>query len=122
MKETKEIVVEGFHAVKHAVRFKISCSKIYTTDLSYARGLISDLAPDLKDEFYKHIEEIDSKSFLKYTTNPVRTKIIGLFRLSNFSIDDLDIKSRFPIIVLEDPRDLNNIGAIARTSAAFGVN
>jgi len=109
-------VIEGVQALKHAVRFKAEVQYYITCDIDALNNLLEELAKDVKAEIINNIQEVSEATFAKLSPQPPRTKVIALAKRRSYIIDDID-KSK-PIVFLEDPRDLENIGAVIRVSAA----
>ena len=53
-------VLEGFHALKHALRFGAEVETAVATDPARAGGLAADLAPDLAGRFAAVVETVDA--------------------------------------------------------------
>jgi TrmH family RNA methyltransferase len=109
-------VIEGVQALKHAARFGADFKYIITCDIKRLENLLDELAPDVKDVIFAKITEVDEKTFSRLSPRPHRTKVISLATRKKYSLKDLDAGK--PVVFLEDPRDLENIGAVIRVSAA----
>ncbi len=113
------VIIEGLHAFKHAVRFGAKFEKIYI----YNETKILQIAKKfLKFKEYNYLQKnyicISKSDFERIAPNAIRTGIVGRAKkLINLYPDNNGF-----VIVLEDPRDLNNVGAVVRASAAKGVN
>lgn len=109
-------VIEGVQAIKHAARFKAEFEQIITYDISYVEKLLQEVAPDISQKVLSRIEEVPEATFQRLSPQPPRTKLIALARRKHYRLADIAPKK--PVIFLEDPRDLENIGAVIRVSAA----
>lgn len=109
-------IIEGVQALKHAVRFKAELLQVITCDINLLETLLDELAPDVKDSILSQAQSVDEETFARLSPQPPRTKVIAIARRAIYKISDID--STQPIIFLEEPRDLENIGAVIRVSAA----
>lgn len=115
-KQGKHVIIEGTQALKHAVRFGAEIEHIITCDISELNKLVDELAPDISPMISSKILEVDDGTFQKISPKNHRTRVVTLAKKQNYLLNDID-KSK-PIIFLEDPKDLENIGAVIRVSAA----
>jgi TrmH family RNA methyltransferase len=106
-------------AIKHAARFKAKIGKVITCDIQLLEKLLDELAPDVKATVFEITEEVTEATFARLSPQPPRTKTIAIAKRRNYAISDLDILK--PIVMLEDPRDLENIGAVIRVAAAADI-
>jgi TrmH family RNA methyltransferase len=108
-------IVEGIHAIKHALRFKAKPEIILAENKDELLKLSQKLCPDILEDLKQAIEVED---FDKLTDFKVRTGILGIFYKPK---NDGLIKLKGRSVLLDDPRDLNNIGAVIRVCAAAGI-
>jgi len=109
-------VIEGVQALKHAVRFGAKIKHYITCDIDTLQNLLEELAEDVRDTISEQLVGVSESTFNKLSPQPHRTKVMALATRKEWNLDD--IKPGKPIIFLEDPRDLENIGAVIRVSAA----
>lgn len=109
-------VIEGVQALKHAVRFDAELVSIVTADKAMLSTLLEELAPDVTANIVASAEEVNELVFNRLSPQPPRTKVIALAWRTNYTITD--IPAHKPLILLEEPRDLENIGAVIRVAAA----
>jgi RNA methyltransferase, TrmH family len=108
-------VIEGLHAVKHALRFKAKPKVILTKNKNELIKLSQKLCPDI----LKRLEQvIEIQEFEKLTDSKIRTEVLGIFHKPD---KKETIKLNERVVVLDDPKDLNNIGAVIRVCAAAGI-
>jgi len=112
-------VIEGVQALKHAARFQAEFEKIITCDIHLLQTLLDELAPDVKALVLELAEEVSEATFARLSPQPPRTKTIAIAKRRNYALTDLDKLK--PVVLLEDPRDLENIGAVIRVAAAADV-
>lgn len=107
-------ILEGLHAVKHALRFNAKPYCLFTKDLNSLIKLSDKLCPDLNSAL-KDATEIEDFDILN--DSKIRTGIIGIFHKPG----EKQIQLKGKVVLLDDSRDLNNIGAVIRVCAAAGI-
>jgi len=113
------VVLEGFHAVKHAFRFDADLIGLVTADRQALVALAADLAPDVS-AVLAGAEEVTADLFSAMAPRPIPTPALAIARRPHFRLDQiLDRPGR--IILLDRPRHLGNIGAVIRVAAAAGA-
>jgi RNA methyltransferase, TrmH family len=118
-------VLEGFHAVKHALRFGAELELLVTPDLDALLALAAGLAPDLREPLSAHAHVVSPELFAQLVPLPPSTGILAIARRPDPDLpallaaapDAARSASRGPVVLLEDPRDLGNMGACVRVSA-----
>jgi TrmH family RNA methyltransferase len=68
----------------------------------------------------KFAQEISEQEFMQLSPIPVRTGVVALARKPK-EIDIAQIDDGKPIIFIQNPRDINNVGAVVRVAAGFGA-
>jgi RNA methyltransferase, TrmH family len=112
-------VLVGFHAVKHALRFGANLEALVGTDGKQVSELTAALAPDLKDRFDAELEIVSPGVFTILAPEAPRTGVIGIARRPKVDVADALLnQTRRPIVLLENPRNLHNVGACVRVAAA----
>lgn len=111
-------VLEGFHAVKHAVRFGAEVDRMVCADLAAAQELADALAPDVASAL-ADADEVGEDALGELTAVPAAGGIVAVARRPVVAVDALlaDPSPR-PVVLLEAPRRLGNIGACVRVAAA----
>lgn len=113
------VIVEGLHAVKHALRFKAKPKLILTKNSEELFKLSQKLCPDIATKLKSLTQEV--ADFDKLSSSKIRTGILGIFHKPKTpSLLQGDSKKKL-VVLLDHPRDLNNIGAVIRVCAAAGV-
>lgn len=114
-------VLEGFHALKHALRFGASIELVAAADPEALERLAAELAPDLCGRFRALAGEPVTPELLGTLVPHVPyTRVLALARRPVF--DGTALRAAHgPIVLLEDPRDLGNVGAVVRVAAGAGV-
>jgi RNA methyltransferase, TrmH family len=112
-------VLEGFHAIKHAIRFGAELLALVGTDAAAAGRLTEALAPDLRERLAESVRAVSPETFAKLAPRPPRTGLIGIARRPRVDLDSvLSSPEPRPVILLEDVRNLGNLGACIRVAAA----
>ncbi|MEX2328932.1 MAG: TrmH family RNA methyltransferase [Nitriliruptoraceae bacterium] len=108
------VVLEGVHAVKHAVRFGAHVDAVVSPDLSAARDLLASLAPDVS--LPPDSVEVDPATWRRLLGGrDLPSPLLAVARRPVWSLHQLDGGR---VVVLEDPRHLGNLGATIRVAAA----
>ncbi|MDP2711969.1 MAG: TrmH family RNA methyltransferase [Solirubrobacteraceae bacterium] len=112
-------VLEGFHALKHALRFGARVDEAVGTDVAALERLAADLAPDLAEAFASLITTVSGDVLACCAPHVPRTGVLAIARRP--SVDPavaLADPRVAPIVLLEDPRTMANMGACVRVAAA----
>jgi RNA methyltransferase, TrmH family len=115
-------VVEGFHALKHALRFGAELVEAVAVDPEGLERLAAELAPDLSGQLANRVEQIDPETLAGLVPLVPRTGVVAIARRP-----PLDLAATFadpapaPVVLLEQPRNMGNIGACVRVAAAAGA-
>ncbi|MFE2300142.1 TrmH family RNA methyltransferase [Streptomyces sp. NPDC059445] len=118
------VLLDGFHALKHAVRFGARIPVAVTTDRSAVLELAGDLAPDVRGALDELLTEVPEPAFTSLVARPHPTSVAALAvrpsRAAN--LESLARAPRTtPVVVLDNPRNLGNAGAVIRLAAGFGA-
>lgn len=120
-KDTSLSVLEGIHPVIHAVRFGADFVSILITDPEQIRELTRRLASDVSQKIISEAQVVSPEVFNRLTRphSPIPTGIIALTKRPTHSLEKLlENKEPQPIVLLENPRDLGNMGAAIRVAAS----
>jgi TrmH family RNA methyltransferase len=115
-------VLEGFHPVKHALRFGATVQLLVTSDARELGRLAEVLGPDLTGRMLELAREVDEETFRALSPLAPTTPVMALAERP--AVDAAQVLARgldAPVILLEDPRDLGNMGACVRVAAAADV-
>lgn len=117
-----QVVLEGFHALKHAIRFGAAIEVAVTRDAAALDRLAQQLAPDLGHRLPSLAREIDPAVFGVLAPVPPATGVLALARRPGMEPGMLlGRDSGPPVVLLDRPSDLGNIGAVVRVAAAAGA-
>lgn len=112
-------VLEGFHPLKHALRFGANVLEVVCRDAAELDGLASRLAPDQAARMHELARPVAPEVFAQLAPLPPSTGVIALAeRRAGDPAAMLADRRPAPIVLLEDPRDLGNMGACVRVAAA----
>jgi len=115
-------VLEGFHALKHALRFDAVLLEVIVSDEAPLEHLAGALAPDLSARLRALAQPVEPSIFAQLAPLPPPTGVIALAERRSIDPAAVLADSRAaPVVLLEDPRDLGNMGACVRVAAAADV-
>jgi TrmH family RNA methyltransferase len=118
-RESDLVVIEGFHALKHALRFGAELVEAVAVDPAELEALAGELAPDLAGQLAGRVETIDAETLAALVPLVPRTGVVAIARrpVIDVAATLADPRPR-PVVLLEDPRNMGNIGACVRVAAA----
>ena len=112
-------VLEGFHAYKHALRFGAQIETAVATDPGELERLAADLAPDLLGRIGDGVGEVDAETLAGLVPQAPRTGVVAIARRKAADLEAALADPReAPVVLLEQPRNMGNLGACVRVSAA----
>lgn len=115
-------VLEGFHAIKHAIRFDAAIEQVCAVDADELCRLTSRLAPDIEPDLRGLVQLVPPSLFAELAPYPPETGIIAIARRPQADIAAiLEERSAAPVVLLDAPAHLGNLGAVVRTAAAAGA-
>jgi len=108
--------LEGLHCVKHALRFGADVTLLVTADREAAIGLAHILAPDVRARLVADLVELQAAD-VDDVMGRQRLDVLGFARRPTSITPPLVA----PAVLLQDPRNLGNLGAAVRVAAGFGA-
>jgi RNA methyltransferase, TrmH family len=116
------VVLEGFHALKHALRFGATIVDVRSRD-PYALGrLATELAPDVGPLLATLARPAPTSVFDQLAPSPHPTGVIGLAERPAVDVAAvLADPAPAPLVLLERPTHHGNMGAVVRVAAAAGA-
>ena len=108
------VVLEGFHAIKHATRFGGEIVGAWTANPEELEKLRQRLAPDLEIR----AEVVDHEALKAVVP---RAQVVAVARRPVQTDADTVLAGPGHVVLLEDPRHLGNLGAAVRVAAAAGA-
>lgn len=117
----QSVVVEGFHAVKHALRFGGQVEEVVSVTGEPWRQLAAQLAPDVAEQISKLVR-VDDMRFATLSPRKHPTGLVGLVKRPDYKSSVLLAADRpAPVVLLENPKRTGNVGAVIRVAAAVGA-
>jgi RNA methyltransferase, TrmH family len=112
-------VLEGLHPLKHALRFGAHIREVVCSDPDELARLAGELAPDVREQMLALAQPVAHEVFHQLAPLAPPTGVLALADRPVLELRDVLARSPVaPLILLEDPRDLGNIGACVRVAAA----
>jgi TrmH family RNA methyltransferase len=112
-------VLEGFHALKHALRFGAEVLEAVAADLPQLRELAAELAPDLGNALAERTSPASAALVAELVPQAPRTGVVAIARRPEIDLAAvLTGQDPSPLVLLEDPRTMGNMGACVRVAAA----
>ena len=116
------VVIEGFHPLKHAIRFGAELLEVVTPNLRELAALQAEYAPDIEKTISGLASAVPDDVFEKLAPVSPPTRVLAIARRPAVDITALlDNPAPAPVVLLENPRNLFNIGAAVRAAAAAGA-
>lgn len=115
------VVLEGVHALKHALRFGATLRRIASPDPDRLARLLADLAPDVV--LPRDVEPVDEHTWRVITRGGLPSPALAI---ADRPADDVATvvgrPGAAPVVLLDDPTHLGNVGAVVRVAAAAGAD
>jgi TrmH family RNA methyltransferase len=117
------ILLDGFHALKHALRFGAHVPLALAEDPDAVLALAAELAPDLTQTLVGLVREVPTRALRGLVPRPHPTGVAALAVRGSGGAAGLveDTARAAPLIVLDNPRHLGNVGAVIRLAAGAGA-
>lgn len=114
-----EVVLQGFHALKHALRFGAEIELVACSDAAQLAGLAGGLAPDLSAAIERLAVVLSAEAFKRLGPYVPHTGVVSIARrVESDPAAVLAAPGPAPVVLLEDPRHFGNLGAVIRVAAA----
>ncbi len=115
-------VLEGFHALKHALRFEAEVLEAVASDPAELAQLATELAPDLVASLTERVTPVEPEQLAQLVPYAPRTGVVAIARRPAVDVAAAMADQRpAPVVLLEDPRTMGNMGACVRVAAAADV-
>lgn len=113
------VVLDGLHAIKHALRFGADIREMVSLDVDAAGRLAEEVAPDILGALSSGLTAVSAGDFGQLSPVPPDTGVIAIADRPRVRVSDLlDGPRDRPVVLLENPRNPFNIGAAVRVAAA----
>jgi TrmH family RNA methyltransferase len=114
-------VLEGLHALKHALRFAATVTEVVSRDLAALDALAQELAPDVAATIRRLATPVEAEEFNALAPLVHPTGVMAIAERRAESATAILARPDGAVIFLEDPVHLGNIGAAVRVAAAAGA-
>ncbi|MFD3696793.1 TrmH family RNA methyltransferase [Streptomyces sp. NPDC058646] len=115
------VLLDGFHALKHALRFGAEVRMAVAEDPGAVRVLAAELAPDVEADVARLVRAAPLKGLLP-RVHPTGVAALAVRPDPAVRRASLLRQPRLaPVVVLDNPRNLGNVGAVVRLAAGFGA-
>jgi RNA methyltransferase, TrmH family len=112
-------LLEGFHALKHALRFGAEIVEAVASDPGELERLSAELAPDLSGTFGDRVVPVPAETLVRLAPQAPRAGVIAIARRPRIDVAAvLGDERAAPLVLLEEPRTMGNMGACVRVAAA----
>jgi RNA methyltransferase, TrmH family len=112
-------VLEGFHALKHALRFGADVVEAAAADPEELKRLAAELAPDLAGSLAELATPVGEGTLAELAPQAPRTGVVAIARRPAVDVAAALADPRpAPVVLLEEPRNMGNMGACVRVAAA----
>ncbi|MCY0945429.1 TrmH family RNA methyltransferase [Streptomyces antarcticus] len=115
------VLLDGFHALKHALRFGARVEAVVADDPAAVRALARELAPDVGADVARLVRRAELKGLLArvHPTGVAALAVRPDREAGRAALGRLPRPA--PVVVLDNPRNLGNVGAVVRLAAGFGA-
>ncbi|MGW7437786.1 TrmH family RNA methyltransferase [Streptomyces sp. NPDC054849] len=115
------VLLDGFHALKHALRFGADVRMVVAEDPAAVRALAAELASDVGADVARLVRRATLKEILP-RVHPTGVAALAVRPDRAAGVAGLGRMPRSaPVVVLDNPRNLGNVGAVVRLAAGFGA-
>lgn len=114
------VVLEGFHAVKHALRFGADVLGAWTDDPRHLEQTRRALAPDIRIPA-QTVTATQLHQAVPRAQAMARGQLLAVARKPEQPAPETVLSGPGQVVLLEDPRHLGNLGAVIRVAAAAGA-
>jgi TrmH family RNA methyltransferase len=112
-------LLEGFHPLKHALRFGAEVIEAVASEPDELDRLAAELAPDLAGSLAERTVPVDAALLAQLVPHAPRTGVVAIARRPAVDVPIVLAEQRpAPVVLLEDPRSMGNMGACVRVAAA----
>lgn len=112
-------LLEGFHALKHALRFGAELREAVASDPAELDRLAQSLAPDLAGSLAERTTPVPAELLAELVPHAPHTGVVAIARRPRVDVGAVLAAAReAPVVLLEHPRTMGNMGACVRVAAA----
>lgn len=114
-------VLEGVHGLKHAMRFGAVLHRVVTPDPGRLADLLAELAPDVVVPV--EVERVDAHTWRTVTRGGLPSPALAIAARPTTNAREVAARpGTRPVVLLDHPTHLGNIGAVVRVAAAAGAD
>ena len=111
-------VLEGLHALKHALRFEAEVHEIATRDLDELERLAKLLADDVAEPILAEARTVPDAEYDQLAPLSHPTGVMAIARRRSWEPAQILARQERPLVLLDNPVHLGNLGAVVRVAAA----
>jgi len=115
------IVLEGFHPVRHALRFGARLEIAVTYDRDKLSAIAARLAPDTIELIDAVLHVVDRTIFDHLSPRSLSSPLLAIAPRPPSELTRALVPSGRPLVYLERPRNPGNVGAVIRVAAAADI-
>jgi TrmH family RNA methyltransferase len=116
------VVLEGFHALKHALRFGAQVEVVVAVQDGQLDALVGGHAPELAGRIEQLTVRIPRADFKRMGAYEPHTGVVAIAARPLYDLSKLlSCKCAGAVVAIEDPRHRGNLGAVVRVAAAAGA-
>lgn len=115
------IVLEGLHALKHAIRFGAEIRLVVTPRPDLVMRLAEEVAGDLVPALPSLLTTTSEATFRALSDRPPASPVLALADRPHTRLEGVLSRGASPVVLLEQPRHAGNAGAVVRVAAAAGA-
>lgn len=114
------VLLEGAHALKHALRFGADVEVVVSPDRRRLLALLEELAPDVVARVAVQAVELGPAAWRQVAPRELPSPALAVARRPVWTAQQV-LLTEGRVLVLESPRHLGNLGAAVRVAAAAGA-
>jgi TrmH family RNA methyltransferase len=114
------VILPGLHALKHALRFGGGILLSLSPNKAELLGLANSFAPDTVEFIESSVVEIELGQYQSLIKNAHRTGVVSIAKKPKIKLKNA-LTTKKPIVLIEDCRNLKNLGAVIRVSAGADI-
>ena len=118
--EDDAVILPGLHALKHALRFGADILLSLSPNKAELLGLANSFAPDTVEFIESSVVEIELGQYQSLIKDAHRTGVVSIAKKPKINLKDV-LATKKPIVLIEDCRNLKNLGAVIRVSAGADI-
>jgi TrmH family RNA methyltransferase len=114
------VILPGLHALKHALRFGADILLSLSPNKAELLGLANSFAPDAAMFIESSVVEVELGQYQSLIKDAHRTGVVSIAKKPELKLKRV-LESEKPIVLIEDCRNLKNLGAVIRVSAGADI-